>query len=93
MNTWSLQQIYKETDRLLLGKGSLFTDIKENATLIKKIVSIYIYFDDYPSYSGAIYDFLETHINSHIQCDHGCPYSTIKTIKGDMLTCINKEIW
>ena len=49
---------------------------------------MYIDFDEYPPYSGAIQDFLEANIDAHIQCDHGFPYSTAK---GKMLPWINKE--
>ena len=51
---------------------------------------MYIEFDNYPPYSGAISKNVERHINANIQCDHGYPYSTIKSTKGNMLTCINK---
>ena len=47
---------------------------------------MYISFDEYPPYSGAISNIFETNINAHIQCDRGYPYSTIKSIKGNMLT-------
>ena len=43
-------------------------------------------FYEYLLYSGAISQFCETNINAHIQCDRGYPYSTIKAIKGNMLT-------
>ena len=58
--------------------------------MIKHFGPIYIDFGEYPPYSGAIYDIFETNINSHIQCDNGFPYSTIK---GKMLTWINDETW
>ena len=51
---------------------------------------MYIGFDEYPPYSGAIYDIFETNINAHIQCDHSFLYSTIKS---KILTWINKETW
>ena len=51
---------------------------------------MYIYFDEYPTYSGAISDFFLNDINSHIQIYHGCPYSSIKD---NMLTWINEESW
>ena len=51
---------------------------------------MYINFDEYPTYSGAISEYFETNINTHIQCDHDYPYSTIKY---NMLTWIKKEIW
>ena len=51
---------------------------------------MYINFDEYPTYSGAISEYFETNINAHIQCDHDYPYSTIKY---NMLTWIKKEIW
>ena len=47
-------------------------------------------FDEYPPYSGTISENFETNINSHICCDHGFPYSTIK---GNMLIWINKRCW
>ena len=54
---------------------------------------MYIDFDEYPTYSGAISEKFETNINDHIHCDYGYPYSTIKSIKGNMLTWINEENW
>ena len=51
---------------------------------------MYIDFDEYPPYSGAISEKYEANINAHIQCDHGYTYSTIK---GNMLIWINKESW
>ena len=36
----------------LFGNGSLFTELKENAPLIKKIGPMYIDFGEYPHYSG-----------------------------------------
>ena len=37
----------------------MFTQIKENAALIKKIGPMYIYFDDYRPYSDTISDFFK----------------------------------
>ena len=48
---------------------------------------MYIYFDEYPPYSGAISKFFETIINARIQCDNGYPYSSIKD---NMLTWITE---
>ena len=48
---------------------------------------MYIDFDDYPSYSGAISEIFETNINDHIQCDNGYHYSSIKD---NMLTWITE---
>ena len=49
---------------------------------------MYIDFDKYPPYSGALSENFETNINARIWCNHGFPYSTNK---GNLLTCINKE--
>ena len=35
---------------------------------------MYIYFDDYPRYSGRISEIFEKNANESIQCDHGCAY-------------------
>ena len=51
---------------------------------------IYIDFDYYSPYSGAVSDMFEKNINAHIQCDHTYPYSKMKD---KMLTWINKESW
>ena len=48
---------------------------------------MYMDFDEYHPYIGAISENLETNSNAHIQCDHDYPYSTIK---GKVLTWINK---
>ena len=50
---------------------------------------MYINFDYYPPSGDSISEIFVTNINDHIQCDHGYPYSKIK---GNMLTCINKEV-
>ena len=50
---------------------TLFTAIKESATLIKYFGPMYIDFDDYPSYGGTIYENFEANINVHVWCDYG----------------------
>ena len=75
-NIWSLQQIYKETDRLLLhiywwrnyiiSKWDFFTAPKENTILIKYFGPMYIDFDEYPSYSGAISGILKEYWRSSL---------------------------
>ena len=57
------------------GNGSLFTELKENSPLIKKFGPMYIYFDEYPCYSGNIWNFWKM-VNENIQCDHGYAYSS-----------------
>ena len=75
-------KLYKETNRLIHHnywwgdciinkKMTLFTAIKESATLIKYFGPIYIDFDDYPSYGGTISENFETNINVHVWCDYG----------------------
>ena len=44
---------------------------------------MYIDFDEYHPYSGAISEIFETNINAYIQCDRGYPYSKFK---GNILT-------
>ena len=39
---------------------------------------MYIDFDEYPPYSGRIYEIFETNVNANIQCDHGYAYSSSK---------------
>ena len=46
---------------------------------------MYIDFDEYPPDSDAVSENFEANINSHIQCDHEYPYSSIKY---NMLTWI-----
>ena len=41
------------------GKGSLFTQLKEDAAFIKHFRPMYIDFDEYPPYSGRIYEIFE----------------------------------
>ena len=53
---------------------TLFTAIKQNAKLTRYFGSMYIDFDDYPTYTDAIYDIFEAKINSHIKCRHEYPY-------------------
>ena len=50
----------------LLGNGNFFTARKQNATPIKHFGPIYMYFDEYPPYSGVIYNIFETNINDNI---------------------------
>ena len=57
---------------------------------MKHFGKMYIYFDEYPPYSGAISKFFETIINARIQCDNGYPYYLIKE---NILTWINEESW
>ena len=59
------------------GNGSFFTELKENAPLIKHFGPMYIDFDEYPRYSGRIYEDLKN-VNENIQCDHGYAYSSGK---------------
>ena len=47
-------------------------------------------FDEYPTYTGAIYYFFETNIDVHIKCCHGCHKLTPKVI---MMTWINNRSW
>ena len=72
----------------LFGNGSLFTELKENAPLIKHFGPTSIDFDEYPLYSDRISDFWGN-VNKNIQCDHGNVYSSVKK----MCTWVNEEIW
>ena len=45
------------------GNEFLFTELKENAPLIKYFGPMYIDFDEYPRYSGRIYVILEKNMN------------------------------
>ena len=49
---------------------------------------MYIYFDEYPSYSGTISEIIETKVNANTQCDHGCAYFSSKE---KICTWINGE--
>ena len=61
-----------------LGNRSLFIELKENAKLIKHFGTMYVYFDGYPTYNGAIYENVETNDNANIQCDRGYAYFSRK---------------
>ena len=69
--------------------GSLFTDLKENATLITHFGSMYIKFDEYPPFNGAIPEMFETIMSANIQCYHGYTYSSSRE---KICTCIDEEI-
>ena len=73
-----------------LENGTFFTVLKENSILIEHFGTMYIYFDGYPPYSGAISENFETNINAHIQCDNEYPYSSIKD---NTLKWINEKSW
>ena len=51
---------------------------------------MYINFDEYPPYSGQIYEIFVTNVNNNIQCDHGYAYYSIKQ---EMCTRVNGESW
>ena len=70
------------------GNVYFFTQLKENDPLIKNSGPMYIHFDEYPPYSGRIYDFFETNVNANIQRDHGYDYSSSKQ---KMCTWVNEE--
>ena len=57
---------------------SLFTQLKEDAPLIKKFGLMYIDFDEYSPYSGRISEHFETNVNDNIHRDHGYAYSSSK---------------
>ena len=73
-----------------IGNESLFTQLKENAALIKKIGPMYIDFDEYPTYSDTIYEVFETNINANIQCEHDYSYSSSEK---KMCSWVNGESW
>ena len=60
------------------GNGYLFTQLKENAALIKHFGPIYINFDEYPPYSDTIFKCFEANVNANIKFEHGYPYSSSK---------------
>ena len=66
------------------GNGHFFTQLKKSP-LIKHFGPIYIYFDEYPRYTGRTSNIFETNINDSIQCDHGYDYSSRKQ---KMCTCV-----
>ena len=51
---------------------------------------MYIYFDEYPPYSGRISEIFEKNVNENIQCDHGYAYFSVKQ---KMCAWINEESW
>ena len=59
-------------------------------TLTRHLGPMYINFDAYPPYTGAVYDFFLTNINSHIEWCSSYPYSTPKE---SVITWINKNSW
>ena len=48
----------------------LSTSLTENATLIDVFEPMYIGFDEYLPYSGALYELFEVNIPAHIWCDN-----------------------
>ena len=51
---------------------------------------MYINFDDYPTYNGAIYKVFETNFNAHNQLCYFHPYSTPE---GKIITLVNNNSW
>ena len=72
------------------GNGSLFTELKANAPLLKYFGPMYIDFDEYPCYSGKTSAIFERNVNESIQCDHSSAYYPGKKT---LCTWVNKEIW
>ena len=70
------------------GKGSLFTQLKEDAAFIKHFRPMYIDFDEYPPYSGRIYEIFEKNVNDNIKCEHGYAYYSSKQ---KMCIWVNEE--
>ena len=68
----------------------MFTELKENTTLIKSFGPMLIDFDGYLPYSDEISIFFRTNVNDNIHCDNGYAYYSSK-----YKTCswINEEIW
>ena len=58
--------------------------------MIKCFGPIYIYFDEYPRYSGSKSEIFEKNVNENIQCVHGYIYSS-----GKQKICIwvNEDSW
>ena len=71
------------------GNGSFFTELKENAPLIKHFGPTYIDFDEYPCHSGRISTIFEKIVNASIQCDHGSAYYSGKLF---ICTWVNKKV-
>ena len=70
------------------GNSTLFTQPKENDTVLKHFGPMYIGFYEYPTYSGTISENFETNVNVNIQCDCGHAYSSSKVT---ICTWINEE--
>ena len=51
---------------------------------------MYIDLDEYPPYSGRMFEILEKNVNENIHCVCGYAYSSGKQ---RMCTLINEEIW
>ena len=68
----------------------LLNQLKDNAPLIKKFGPMYIDFDEYPPYSGRIFENFEKNVNENIQCDHGYAYYSGKQ---KICTKVNEESW
>ena len=58
--------------------------------MIKHFEQMYIYFDEYPTYSGIISESFEIFKNENIQCDHGYAYYLGKQ---KMCIWVNEESW
>ena len=70
--------------------GSLFNQLRENAPLITCFGQMYIYFYEYPTFSGRISETFEKNVNENIQCDHDHAYSSSKQ---KMCTWVSVESW
>ena len=72
------------------GNESLFTQQNEISLLIKCFGPMYVDFDEYPPYSGRIFENFEKNVNENIQCDHGYAYYSGKQ---KICTKVNEESW
>ena len=74
----------------LFGNEPLITQHKENCRLIKCFGPMYIYFDEYPCYSGRNSGISEKYVNENIKCNHGYAYSAGQR---NMCKWVNEDTW
>ena len=67
----------------------MYNELKYNYLLIIKVGKSYIYFDEFPRYSGRISDFF-INVYENIRCDHGYAYSLGEK---KVFTKVNEKSW
>ena len=64
--------------------------LRKIATLTRLYGPMYLYLENYPTYSDKNFVIFETHINSNSRCIHGYTNCVART---DMITWLSKNSW